>query len=180
MLLTGRWKCVGPEVNTKVGREHEALCDIISAILRTSFGGLSLGFHQAWQFLFYLKRVSLLLFMTHHTCLTFHIFVLGVINPVKVAAVYVCFTECALHSQVPYCCDFCCKWSVQLRFMLKYHLIFLCQVTCVYITRSTCKPSNATPCFDVATCRLVAVWARHRKAVFYVHGAWLVGQNITA
>jgi hypothetical protein len=36
------------EGNTKVGREQEALRDFISAVLMTSFGGLSLGFRQAW------------------------------------------------------------------------------------------------------------------------------------
>jgi len=46
---------VGLEGNTEAGREQEALRDIISAVRGTSFGGLSLGFHQAWQFLFYLK-----------------------------------------------------------------------------------------------------------------------------
>jgi hypothetical protein len=41
--------CVGLEGSTKVGKQQEALCDIISAVFGTSLGGLSLGFHQAWQ-----------------------------------------------------------------------------------------------------------------------------------
>ena len=124
---------MGLEGNTKVGREQEALHDIISAVLGTYFCGLSLDFHQAWQFLFYVKRVSLILFVTHHTCLTFRTFILGIINPIRVAAVCVHFNERTNHGQVSCFCDLCCKWSGQLQTLLKYHPVFLCQVTCMCI-----------------------------------------------
>jgi hypothetical protein len=85
---------------------------MISAVLWRFFCGLSIGFHQAWLFLFiYLKRVCTIV---HEPLYPRHfVFLFLVLLTLSgwTLSVCVCFTGRALHSQLPYYCDSCWDWS---------------------------------------------------------------------